>query len=215
MRPCERPTPGLFLLFVRLPTNGCCSSFSLFHRFRSRYLAHIHNTETSSPSLPCLTVLILNILACVQSKSIHTILQLQQKLEEMELAHARGKQPLPTASPTGALVHAVDIPPNRRPHTAVTAVTNSWAESGRPPEGEAGRASSCSSSWSLPCVSVDTEGNSYFTDKKVALGPGTGAGIGALSELFPASGEDCVSLPRLPKALGFTTALVRRQWKSM
>lgn len=39
-------------------------------------------------------------------------------------------------------------------------------------------------------MSVDAEGNSYFTEKTVALAPGTCAGIGALSELMPTTGED-------------------------
>lgn len=118
------------------------------------------------------------------------VLQLQQKLEELELTFRGNPHPTPStslpppaASAREAVVHPTPIPPipSSKPTAAAAA-----ASSASP--GVAAEKSSCSSLWTVPCVSVDADGNSYFTEKTVPLGPGTGAGIGALSELIPATG---------------------------
>lgn len=107
-------------------------------------------------------------------KSIHSFLKLQADLEALELAYHGERPPLPGAS----------VMPIRPPPSAAGEVSTSGTSTGV----SSTATSSCSSSWSLPCVSVDAEGNSYFTDKKVALGAGTGSGIGALSDIIPATG---------------------------
>lgn len=110
-------------------------------------------------------------------KSIHAFLRLQATLEALELSHNGETPPPPGAS----------VLPTKPPPIAPAAVMGASCDG----EGESLPGSSsagcCSESWSLPCISVDADGNSYFTDMTVALGPG--AGIGALSELIPSTGE--------------------------
>ncbi|CAM9171045.1 unnamed protein product [Pylaiella littoralis] len=127
-------------------------------------------------------------------KSIHAFLKLQADLEALELAFHGERPPLP-----GSSVLPVDTRNPALPAATTTAsaaaaaaaVSASGAE--RDQSSLTGQSSSsapsCSASWSLPCVSVDAEGNSFFCDKTVVLGAGTtGSGIGALSELIPTTG---------------------------
>lgn len=113
---------------------------------------------------------------------MHAILQLQEKLEALELAHNGEERPNSESS-----VHASGMFP-----TSLTVVTGAAAAaaSTAPSQGAASTGDSqCSSFWWLPCVSVDEQGNSFFSEKKVGLRAGTASGIGALSELIPSTGE--------------------------
>lgn len=136
-------------------------------------------------------------------RSIHAFLKLQADLEALELSFHGERPPLP-----GSSVLPVDTRNPKLPAAAAAAAATACSSSagqgscsdsgggigggigsGSGGGGSGGEANgTCSSSWSLPCVLVDTEGNSYFSDKAVALGAGTGAGIGALSELIPTTG---------------------------
>ncbi|CAM9798362.1 unnamed protein product [Ectocarpus sp. 13 AM-2016] len=130
-------------------------------------------------------------------KSIHAFLKLQADLEALELSHHGERPPLPGSS---VLPFNTANPQPQPPPPATAAAAAAAAEtagsSGEPPctpggESSVGRSGSGGGgrSWSLPCVSVDAEGNSFFCDRKVALGAGTtGSGIGALSELIPTTG---------------------------
>ncbi len=141
-------------------------------------------------------------------KSIHAFLKLQADLEALEISFHGERPPLP-----GSSVLPTDTADKKLPPAATAAAAAVLAASpcsaaapgsgeelsdkslacdsggGGDVVGESGGSSACSTSWSLPCVSVDAEGNSYFCDKSVALGAGTGSGIGALSEMIPTTGE--------------------------
>lgn len=131
---------------------------------------------------------------CLQMKSIHAFLKLQADLEALELSHHGERPPLPGST---VLPFNPANPPPRPPPpaTAAAAAAETAGSSGDPSactpgESSVGGSGSGGSSWLLPCVSVDAEGNSFFCDRKVALGAGTtGAGIGALSELIPTTGK--------------------------
>ncbi|CAN0126547.1 unnamed protein product [Ascophyllum nodosum] len=105
----------------------------------------------------------------LDTKSIHDVLQLQADLEALEVSHHNGKHPADASTNYSR--------PEGRESTASQEEPNDPRET-----------SSCSSSWTLPCVSVDKDGNSYFAEKTVRLGAGTGAGIGALSAMIPTTG---------------------------
>lgn len=146
------------------------------------------STFTSqSKSPPSLTFAGPSVLSpCRQLKSIHAFLRLQEELEALELAYHGEQAPRPGATvlppnpPSTGMGeggrHSADLASG----AATTAAAEYFPENSD---------SSCSSSWPLPCVSVDREGNSYFTDKIVKLSAGAASGIGALSELIPAMGE--------------------------
>eukprot|EP00752_Nemacystus_decipiens_P005255 g4769.t1 len=126
-------------------------------------------------------------------RSIHAFLKLQADLEALELSFHGERPPLPGSS----VVLPVDT---RSPELPPAATATLPGPEGKPSSSYLGQ-KSCSdsgggngdsggASWSLPCVSVDADGNSFFSDKTVALGSaaGAGSGIGALSELIPATG---------------------------
>ncbi|CAM9736719.1 unnamed protein product [Scytosiphon promiscuus] len=117
-------------------------------------------------------------------KGIHAVLKLQNDLEALELSHHGERPPLPGSSvlpvyPAAAASARMAADAERKPSPSDSAGQGSALISG---------GSGSSSFWSLPCVSVDAEGNSFFCHKKVALGAGSGSGIGALSQLIPAAG---------------------------
>ncbi|CAM9591798.1 unnamed protein product [Hapterophycus canaliculatus] len=124
-------------------------------------------------------------------KGIHAVLKLQNELETLELSHHGERAPLPGSSvlpvypSTAAAAAGAVADPGRKPPPSSVAGQGAATSSGG---GGSGVGGSPSSFWSLPCVSVDAEGNSYFCEKKVALGAGSGSGIGALSELIPSAG---------------------------
>lgn len=105
-------------------------------------------------------------------KSLQIILQYQQDFEALELAY-HGHSPREKATSVGT----INISSKSLGMEGITATP-------RP----SGGVRSCPS-WSIPCVSVDKEGNSYFSEKSVILSVGTPSGIGALSTLMPAVGE--------------------------
>lgn len=118
-------------------------------------------------------------------KGIHAVLKLQNDLEALELSHHGERPPLPGSSvlpvyPAAAARVAADA--ERKPDPSSEAGQDAAMSS------SGGRGDESSSFWLLPCVSADAEGNSFFCHKKVALGAGAGSGIGALSELIPATG---------------------------
>lgn len=130
-----------------------------------------------------------------QMRSIHAFLKLQADLEALELSFHGERPPLP-----GSSVLPVDTTRSPKLPSAATAPgaggtpsssQNPVSDSGAG-VGGVGTSGACSAPWSLPCVSVDAEGNSYFSDKTVALGVDTGSGIGALSGLIPTTGEGMV-----------------------
>ena len=125
-----------------------------------------------------------------QMRSIHAFLKLQADLEALELSFHGERPPLP-----GSSVLPVDTRNPKPPPAAAAAPGSEGKPSSDSSSSEEHKSCSVSgggsgASWSLPCVSVDAEGNSYFSDKTMWLGAGVGAGsgIGALSELIPTTG---------------------------
>lgn len=128
--------------FMILPLSCCTLPPCQLLTIKSSEVPH----HTLGPLLPTRVIR--------QMKSVHDIIQVQQQLEALELAHQGGK--------------LGDEP-------SVTELSDS--------------SSGSSSGWRIPCVSVDEEGNSFFSEKSIPLFGAKVTGIGALSDLIPASGE--------------------------
>lgn len=100
---------------------------------------------------------------------MQSVLRLQAQLEQLELTHNGGG---PVSCPA----------PTRQPES----LTLRTAE----PLDETHLSGTGSREWVVPCVSVDSEGRSFFSEKRVALRRASSpSSIGALSDLIPATGE--------------------------
>eukprot|EP00903_Cladosiphon_okamuranus_P009099 g8697.t1 len=122
-------------------------------------------------------------------KGIHAFLKLQADLEALELSFHGKRPPLPGSSVLPADTRTLKLPTEANGSEGRPSLHSS-VEHKSCNGGGGGGGGGSAASWSVPCVSVDAEGRSYFSDKTVPLGAaaGAGSGIGALSELIPTTG---------------------------